>query len=112
MCMNDDLNVYPQKSKLVTFLLCWILGEFGIHRLYTGKVVSGILYLLTGGFCGVGIVIDMILILTNNFKDSNKIPLKNDIPTFVIVLLFIAWFAFDVFGVILGILKAIIAFIF
>lgn len=106
--MND---VYKNKSKFVTFILCWLLGVFGVHRFYTGKVWTGILYLLTGGLCGIGVVVDMVMILLNVVKDSNKQPLKNDIPTFVIILLFIAWFilmfAFDVLGLVLGIIKGI-----
>lgn len=47
----------------VDYNLCWILltflGLFGIHRLYMGKYVSGILYLLTGAFVGVGLIYDM-----------------------------------------------------
>ena len=38
-----------QKSKIVTFILSWFLGWLGIHRFYTGKVWTGIIYLLTGG---------------------------------------------------------------
>ncbi len=104
-----------QKSKFFTMLLCLVFGVFGIHRFYTGKFWTGALYLFTGGLAGVGVVFDMICILLNTYKskeNDNKIPLKNDIPTFVIVLLFILWLVIVfVFGA-LGILGSIIGAIF
>lgn len=101
------------KSKLVTFLLCWFLGGLGIHRFYVGKVGTGILWLFTGGLFGVGTFIDMVLILLNSFRDKMGNPLNNDIPTFVIVLLFLLWLVilailgftgilFDISGAIMG----------
>lgn len=79
------------KSKLVTFLLCWFLGAFGVHRFYVGKIGTGILWLLTGGLFGVGILVDMIMILTNSFRDKDGNLLNIDISTLVIVLLFAVW---------------------
>lgn len=79
------------KSKLVTMLLCWFFGTLGVHRFYLGKVWTGILYLFTAGLCGVGTVIDMILLLLNATKDKEGNKLKNDIPTSVIIILFILW---------------------
>lgn len=100
-----------QKSKLVTLLLCWFLGTFGVHRFYTGKIGTGILYLLTGGLCGFGIIVDLIMLLCNSFKDKNNIPLNNDVPTFVIVIGLIVWlvliFVFNVFGFIGNIISGI-----
>lgn len=79
------------KSKLVTFLLCWFLGVFGVHRFYVGKIGTGILWLLTGGLFGVGILVDMIMILTNSFRDKDGNLLNIDISTLLIVLLFAVW---------------------
>jgi TM2 domain-containing membrane protein YozV len=48
-----------------TSYLLWLaifIGFGGIHRLYNGKVVSGLLWLFTGGLFGVGQVIDLFLI--------------------------------------------------
>ena len=42
----------------VAWVLLTFLGVFGIHRFYMGKVVSGLLYLLTGGFLFIGVVYD------------------------------------------------------
>ena len=40
------------------WILLTFLGIFGIHRMYLGKWVTGVLYLLTGGFFLVGILYD------------------------------------------------------
>jgi TM2 domain-containing membrane protein YozV len=42
----------------VAWILLTFLGLFGIHRFYMGKIVTGILYLLTGGIFLIGIVYD------------------------------------------------------
>lgn len=45
--------------------LLWLpglLGIHGLHRFYAGRWVSGLLWLFTLGFCGVGQVIDLIFI--------------------------------------------------
>ena len=42
----------------VAWVLLTFLGLFGIHRMYMGKWITGILYLLTGGLIGIGIVYD------------------------------------------------------
>ena len=80
-----------QKSKLVIFILSWFLGWLGIHRFYTGKVWTGILYLCTGGLWGVGVFFDNLFILMNCYKDKQGVPLKNDIPTILIIVLYMIW---------------------
>jgi len=42
----------------VAWLLHTFLGIFGIHRMYMGKWLTGILYLLTGGLLGFGYLYD------------------------------------------------------
>ncbi|HEY9616254.1 MAG TPA: TM2 domain-containing protein [Microcoleaceae cyanobacterium] len=51
-------------SKGTSYLL-WLsifLGIGGLHRFYNGKMISGFLWLLTGGFFGIGQFIDLFLI--------------------------------------------------
>jgi TM2 domain-containing membrane protein YozV len=40
------------------WVLLTFLGVFGIHRFYLGKVLTGIVYLFTGGLFLIGIVYD------------------------------------------------------
>jgi TM2 domain-containing membrane protein YozV len=42
----------------IAWLLLTFLGIFGIHRMYCGRWVTGIIYLLTAGFLGIGIIYD------------------------------------------------------
>ncbi len=42
----------------VAWVLLTFLGVFGVHRFYMGKIWTGILWLVTGGFFLVGILYD------------------------------------------------------
>ncbi|MFK8111982.1 MAG: NINE protein [Rubripirellula sp.] len=56
----------------VTWVLHLFLGLFGIHRLYMGKIFTGILYLLTGGLFGVGYIYDA-LTLNEQIEEMNAL---------------------------------------
>lgn len=66
-----------QNKWLVTLLLCWFLGVFGVHRFYTGHTGIGIIQLLTLGGCGIWVIVDLIIIIMGNFKDAQGNPIKN-----------------------------------
>ncbi len=57
------------------YSLAWILlvflGIFGIHRFYQGKILTGLLYLFTGGLLGVGLVYDL-LTLNEQVDELNR----------------------------------------
>lgn len=59
------------KNRWIALLLCIFLGYLGIHRFYVGKIFSGLIYLLTFGLFGMGIVIDFFLLLFGLFKDKS-----------------------------------------
>lgn len=66
---------YPYKSWIVALLLAIFLGVGGIHRFYVGKIGTGILWLCTGGFFGIGYIVDIICIAIGSFRDVNHQPL-------------------------------------
>ena len=51
------------KNKVVSIILCIFFGWLGAHRFYEGKIGTGILYLLTFGVFGFGIIADLILLI-------------------------------------------------
>lgn len=55
---------------LATLLLCWILGVFGIHRFYLGRVGTGVLMLLTFGGLGIWYLVDLILVIVGSMRDD------------------------------------------
>ena len=59
----------------VALLLCLLFGIFGFHRFYVGKIASGLFFLLTCGWLGLGWLIDVISILTGSFRDRDGLPL-------------------------------------
>ena len=66
-----------EKSFVAVLLLCVLLGALGIHRFYAGRIVTGILMILTLGGLGIWTLIDIIMIATGSFKDSKGLKIKS-----------------------------------
>lgn len=87
---NEEVKakVEHPKSRYTALILCWFLGFLGVHRMYAGKVASGIsilygtifsacmlfinVYLGLVSFVVVGtfVVNDFLRIATKTFKDG------------------------------------------
>jgi len=67
-----------RKDQQTMLLLCLLgfIGFAGIHRLVTGDIALGIIYLLTAGFCFIGTIIDLININTLTFEHNRKQALE------------------------------------
>lgn len=64
------------KGFVPTILLCFFLGTLGVHRFYVGKVGTGVVMLLTLGGFGIWTLVDFVVIVTGNFKDSLGLQIK------------------------------------
>lgn len=65
------LSPVSERRILPAFLLCVLLGMFGAHRFYAGKIATGILQIVTLGGLGLWWLADAILILTGQFRDAD-----------------------------------------
>ena len=43
-------------------------GVAGLHRLYLGRIVSGLIWLFTGGLFGFGTVVDLFLLMLSKIR--------------------------------------------
>lgn len=68
--------VQSARNRWLALLLCLLGGAFGLHRFYVGKIGTGILYLLTGGFFFLGPLVDFFSILAGSFRDAEGLPLR------------------------------------
>lgn len=64
------------RSATVALFLCMFLGFLGIHRFYVGKIITGILMILTLGGFGFWTLRDLIYIASGHFEDDNGYELE------------------------------------
>ncbi len=55
----------------ISWILLTFLGVFGIHRMYMGKWITGIIYLFTGGLFLIGVLYDFWTL-------NNQISIRNE----------------------------------
>jgi hypothetical protein len=58
------------RSRAVAVVLAAILGPFGAHRFYTGRVRSGVLMAVTLGGAGIWYLYDLIVVAAGDFRDA------------------------------------------
>ncbi len=50
------------RSVGITYLIWFLAPALGIHRLYCGRIGTGLLWCFTGGLLGIGWLVDLFLI--------------------------------------------------
>lgn len=59
LCRDAQLRSVPGRlNHTIAWVLLVFLGVFGAHRFYMGKIITGIIYILTGGIFLIGIAYD------------------------------------------------------
>ncbi len=58
------------RTTSIVLCLCWFLGFGGLHRLYTGNWIIGIIQFLTWGMLGIWQLIDLLTILGGSYRDA------------------------------------------
>lgn len=86
-----------EKSFMRTALLSMIPGVCGLHRFYTGHVLSGLVQFFTCGLYMIWSAIDVLRILTNSFTDKNGRKLKGYKKSKAVLLFFIWLFLYGLF---------------
>ncbi len=62
---------------LLPFVTFGFVPICGLHRFVSGRIGSGIIWLLTLGLAGVGQLVDLILIALGEFRDGSGRPLRS-----------------------------------
>ena len=60
-----------EKSIALVLAILGIFGVAGIHRMYAGKIGTGILWLITLGWLYIGTIVDIVMIADGTFRDKN-----------------------------------------
>ena len=68
MAASADIS---ERTRGVALPVAILLGLFGAHRFYVGKVGTGLLMLITAGGCGMWWVYDLILLAAGEFRDAD-----------------------------------------
>ena len=68
--MQPAARALDERKLLPTFLLAFLLGPFGAHRFFVGKIGTGILQLCTLGGLGIWMLVDLIMLVTGEFRDK------------------------------------------
>lgn len=82
------------RKLLISYAFLFALGFAGAHRFYLGRTYTAVFYLCTGGFCGIGLIIDFFMLpfmVADDLNDSGE-----DVFDFLLKL-FAGCFAFSVF---------------
>ena len=88
-------EVESKKSWIVSLILCFFFGIFGIHNFYAKKIKIGIIQLITLGGLGIWSLIDLFYIIQQKYKDKDgniikKKESENEVLKLVMVFMIIS----------------------
>ena len=100
----EEYNNLRKKSNS-KFLLISLLGWFGVHKFIEKKYVIGVIYLLTLGIFGIGVIIDLI----NDYAEYEDVRQLNIVRYIISVLvLLFGIFKFESINIIFFIIISIL----
>ena len=68
-------QILTDDDPVMAFVLATVLGYLGIHRLYLGtEPIVVILYIITGGGCGIITLVDWIMLLMVLLDEKDLAP--------------------------------------
>jgi len=78
--MNREADIRYHQGEIdfnIAWLLLTFLGLFGLHRMYMGKWITGLIYLCTAGLFGFGYLYDLWTLneqvsLINGWEKQNR----------------------------------------
>lgn len=66
------MDIDGESEYSIAWILLFFLGVFGVHRMYLGKWISGLIYLCTLGLFGLGILYDLWT-LNDQIDEKNRL---------------------------------------
>ena len=84
-----------KKSWIISLILCFFLGIFGIHNFYLKKIKKGIIQMITLGGLGIWALVDLFCIIQQKYKDKDgniilKKESQNKVLKIVIVFMIVS----------------------
>ena len=70
--MNTYVSPRSRTITLILACLLFILGLGGLHRFYTGRIISGIIQLITAGGFLIWQIIDIVRIIMGSYEDAQN----------------------------------------
>ncbi len=69
-----SISISPRSRTITLILACllFIIGLGGLHRFYSGKIISGIIQLITAGGFLIWQIIDIVRIIVGSYEDAQN----------------------------------------